>query len=76
MRVELFLPGFEEVLLDGKVCYKFRERVLSYYFGFSEIGVSDEDIDLMAADALIWSHVINWWYNLVSPSLSILCDKI
>jgi hypothetical protein len=53
MRVKLFLPGFEEVFFDGKGCYKFRDRVLSYYFGLSEIGVFDQDIDLMAADALI-----------------------
>ena len=60
------LPGSKEGLVYWKECDEFGDRVLSEYFGVGEIRVTDEDIDLMTADALVWSHVINWWYNLVT----------
>ena len=53
MRGQLLLPGSEQGLLNWKGCDKFGYRVLIEYFGIGKIGVADEDIYLMAADALV-----------------------
>jgi hypothetical protein len=65
MREELLLPGFEKDLVNGNACDKFWRGIMSIYFGMDEIRMVNNDIDfLTTADALVWSHVINW-YNLI-----------
>lgn len=64
MSGELLLPGFEKGLVNGNACDKFGSGVMSIDFGVDKIRMVNNDIDFLTADALVWSHVINW-YNLI-----------